>query len=341
MTIAMASAVVSLGVLEEAGSAGQVGADAKTRMSASATRRPLIGPTPGLRAICDWPNPYGPGLQLVTDHYTLYTTLLDPGFLRQLPGFMESAHQAYNAQLPDPIEPRTRSVVYLFSNRAGWEAFTRDLTGPQAEVFLKIQAGAYCFNGSCIGYDIGPTRTLAALGHEGWHQFTSRHFTLRLPSWLDEGIAVTFECFTYRDCLFQFSDAANAYRLGSLREAVTGGDLIPLEVLLATSPGEVLATDRSERVQAFYSQSYGLVRFLREAGDGKYLARYRRLVADGLQGNWPLEPSERAIAVDRNRPRTIQWNQVVGLRLFQYYVAHELQPIEREYLAFCAHLVAG
>jgi len=36
------------------------------------------------------------------------------------------------------------------------------------------------------------------------------------------------------------------------------------------SPGEALATDQTEAVMAFYSQSYALTRFLREAGYGKH-----------------------------------------------------------------------
>jgi len=44
-----------------------------------------------------------------------------------------------------------------------------------------------------VVYYIGRERTFSALGHEGWHQFNSRHFKFRLPSWLDEGIAMLFE----------------------------------------------------------------------------------------------------------------------------------------------------
>jgi len=338
MTIAVASAVVSLGWVEEIHAGGQAEAGSTGDLPATAWSTPLQH-TPGLRGVGDWSNPYGPGLRLVTDHYSLFTTLLKPDCLRVLPGFMESAHRAYNASLPDPVEPRTRSLIYLFSNRPQWEAFTRDVTGSQAEVLLKIHEGAYCFNGCCIGYDIGRERTLAALGHEGWHQFTSRHFAFRLPSWLDEGMAMTFESFTCRDGTYEFSASGNAYRLGSLREAVGGGGLIPLDVLLATSPGEVMAVGRTQRLHAFYSQSYALIRFLQEAGDGEYLCRYRRLVADGLTGRWPLDSEAQTVAADRNMPKTLEWNRLVGPQLFRYYVTDDVDGIDSQYRAFCARLV--
>jgi hypothetical protein len=299
-----------------------------------------VAPARAQPRVDDWANPYGPGLRLETDHYLLYTTVLDPNLLTQVPDFMESAHTAYNAQLPDPIEPLTRSTIYLFPNRAQWEMFTRDLTGVHAAIFLKIQEGAYCFNGSCIAYDIGLERTLAALAHEGWHQFTSRHFAFRLPSWLDEGMAMMFEAFVRRDGQCQFEPTANAYRLEPLRDTVSRGDLLPLEHLLATSPGEVMATDRSEQVQTLYGQSYALVRFLREAEGGRYLAGFRRLLADGLKGRWPLDPDALIIATDRNVPKTVEWNRVVGRQVFRYYVADDLDGIQRQYLAFCAQLAA-
>ncbi len=288
----------------------------------------------------NWSSPYGSGRRWETPHYRLYTTILDPDRLNEVILLLESAHRAYSVQLPGRIEPLTRSTIYLFSIRSQWEAFTRDHTGPCAEMFLKIQEGAYCFNGSCIVYDIGPERTLAALAHEGWHQFTSRHLAFRLPSWLDEGMAMMFEGIIRTEEGFRFSAAANACRLDSLSKAVVSNRLISLPTLLAASPGEVLATDHSEPIQAFYSESYALVRFLLEADRGLYEPDLRKLLADGLWGRWPLDPPSLAMAADRNVPKTLEWNRLVGPWLFRYYVTDDLDEIESQYRAFCARLVA-
>jgi len=286
-----------------------------------------------------WASPFGPGLRLQTEHYLIYTTVLDPRLLAQVPDLMESAHCAYNAQLSDPIRPRTHSGVYLFADRSQWEAFTRAITGPHAALFLRIQEGAYCFNGSCVAYDIGLQRTLAALAHEGWHQFVNRHFAFRLPSWLDEGMAMMFEAFVREDGRIRFEPAVNAYRIEPLSRTMVRGDLIPLDPLLTTSPGEVMATDPSERVQTLYGQAYALIRFLREADGGRHRDGFRRLLNDGLKGRWPLDPHALTVATDRNVPKTVRWNRVVGRQLFEYYVTDDLDGIERQYLAFCAQLV--
>jgi len=84
---------------------------------------------------------------------------------------MESAYQAYNSQLPNPVETSMKFTVYLFAQRGQWEHFTKLFAGEYAETFYKIQAGAYYHNGACVAYDIGPgadifrvrTRRLASI----------------------------------------------------------------------------------------------------------------------------------------------------------------------------------
>lgn len=294
---------------------------------------------PELESVEAWQNDYGPGLKLTTAHYNIFTTLLDPLMLRRIPGFVESAHRAYNHQLPEPVETDARFVIYLFADRVQWEDFTRNFAGEQAEIFCRIQAGAYYHRDACVAYDIGPDRTFSVLGHEGWHQFNDRHFKFRLPSWLDEGVAMLFEAQSSEDGSFNFQPADNLYRLNSLRKTLDADAMMPLEQLIATTPGDVLATDQAEAVMAFYSQSYALVRFLREAGSGERLATYHRLLADGLRGDWPLDEASRKIASDRSVPRNILWNNIVGLILFQEYVGDDFEPVEQEYLAFCQEIV--
>jgi hypothetical protein len=296
---------------------------------------------PALVSVEAWESKYGPGLKLTTEHYEIFSTAIEPLILRLVPGFIESAHRAYNTQLPQSIETATPFAVYLFADRDQWEAFTRDFAGEQADLFCKIKAGAYYLNGACVAYDLGPRRTLSALGHEGWHQFNSRHFKYRLPSWLDEGVAMLFETGISAGGFFHFDPSANLQRLGALKETLNSGSAIPLRELVATSPGEVLATDQADAVMAFYSQSYALVRFLREADQGQRLDAYHRLLSDGFLGQWPLDESDGTTAEDRNLPRTLVWNRQVGRQLFEHYLGPDLEGLEQQYLAFCHRLTRG
>jgi len=284
-----------------------------------------------------WDNPYGAGLQIFTRHYEIFTTLEDPLMLRQVPSFVESAYAEYQAQLPDKVSTNHRFVIYLFGLRSQWEQFTRDFAGPNAEVYLRIQRGAYTINDVCVAYSIGRSQTFSVLGHEGWHQFNSRFFAFRLPSWLDEGVATLFETCQYRQGRFVFEPQQNLNRLGALKETMMSGRMIPLEQLLVLNPGQLLPEDggANESVTAFYAQTYALVRFLREEFYGYYLRKYHTLMAAGLRGSWPLDEMEAKMASDRNLPLTTAWNERVSPRLFSLYIDSDLKKIEKEYRAFC------
>lgn len=299
---------------------------------------PLLKDIPATESVDMWENKYGPGLRLNTTHYKIHTTLLQPAMLRRIPAFMESVYQAYKTQLIQVIEKQTGLTIYLFANRRQWEEFTKDFTGDQARTFCRIKAGAYYHNGACVAYDIGPVRTLSVLGHEGWHQFSDKHFKFRLPSWIDEGIAMLFETNDAESGKFKLTPAENSYRLDALRRTLENNGMIPLQELIVSNPGDVLATDHTEAVMAFYSQSYALIRFLQEADSGKRLASYNRLLADGLRGRWQLDSTSRQIATDRNIPRNILWNHIVGLVLFEDYIGDDYNRIEKEYLAFCKQI---
>ncbi len=210
-----------------------------------------LSPLPAVQKVEPWQNDYAQGITITTAHYTIHTTLMDPLMLRQVPGFMESAYRAYQSQLPEPIDTKIKFRTYLFADRAQWEQFTKGFAAPHANLYLKIVKGAYCLKGRCVAYNIGRTRTFAVLGHEGWHQFNSRHFVYRLPSWLDEGIATLFETSRYYQGGFEFLPGRNGGRLGSLKTALLADRMIPLTTLITLNPGQVVESPNA--VKAYYA----------------------------------------------------------------------------------------
>jgi hypothetical protein len=295
---------------------------------------------PGVRKIEPW-NAETPGLCITTDHYQIYTTLNDPLMLRQTPAFVESAYRAYESQLPNRIVAAEPFKTYLFAERNQWETFTRQLTGPDAEVYLKIQRGAYARDGVCIAYNIGRKQTFAILGHEGWHQFNQRYFRYRLPSWIDEGIATLFETCRYHQGIFEFRPQDNLLRLGTLKQTIQQKRLIPLAELITLNPGQVLSGYGSDQdaAMAFYAQNYALVRFLREYNYGIRLNNYHNLLLGGLNGKWPVEPALAEMAANRTIPLTVAWNQRISPALFAMYISEDMEEIETQYRAFCNEIV--
>lgn len=296
---------------------------------------------PSVRKIEPWNNPYAPGLCITTDHYQVYTTLNDPLMLRQTPAFVESAYRAYESQLPTRIVSKEPFKTYLFAERGQWEAFTKQLTGPDSEVYLKIQRGAYARDGVCIAYNIGRKQTFAILGHEGWHQFNQRHFRYRLPSWIDEGIATLFETCQYSQGDFEFRPQDNLMRLGTLKQTIQQKRLIPLAELITLNPGQVLSGYGADQdaAMAFYAQNYAMVRFLREYEYGRRLRKYQALLVGGLSGSWPVESALAEMAANRAIPLTVAWNQRISPALFRTYISEDMNEIEAQYRSFCNEIV--
>lgn len=295
---------------------------------------------PAVRSAEEWNNPYGAGLCVQTKHYRIYTTLMEPLMLRQLPAFLESAYSAYQSQLPSPVKDGPPFDIFLFGDRDQWEQYTRQNAGADAEVYLQIVKGAYTADGTVVAYNIGRKQTFAVIGHEGWHQFNQRLFVYRLPSWLDEGIATLFETCRYTQGRFVFEPQQNLMRLGALRQAVLQDRLMPLRQLIALNPGQMLdGSSGEDAILSFYAQNYALVRFLRENNYGIRLRSYHSLLQGGAGGTWPLQGEFADLAADRTRSLTVGWNMQVSPALFTCYIDSDLDRLDAEYRAFCAKLV--
>lgn len=300
-----------------------------------------IAPMPAVWNVRKWSNRYDKnGLIIETAHYRIYTTMMEPLMLKQVPAFVEAAYSAYQSQLPKPVETPDKFVVYLFNTRSQWESFTKSFASQQWQVYLKIRKGAYFLNGVCVAYNIGRSKTFSVIGHECWHQFCNSAFKYRLPSWLDEGIAQLFEVSEYDGQNFVFRQSKNYAKLGALRLTMQKGRMIPLAKLISLNPAQVVMHDESgSGVVAFYAQSYALVRFLREADYGRRLGQYQQMLLGAFNGTWPLSADEARIASDRSIQLTARWNSYIAQKLFATYIGQDITAIEPDYLRFCRKLV--
>lgn len=296
---------------------------------------------PSVKAVQSWPNKFGDGLLIRTAHYEIYTTLKEPLMLRQVPGLMESAYKAYQNQLTEKIETTTPFIVYLFADRAQWDEFTKDFAGRDSVIYLKIDRGAYYLNGSCVAYNIGRQQTFSALAHEAWHQFSSRHFRYRLPSWLDEGIAMQYETPRQKNGFFEFVPEMNYNRIGTLKLAMADRKILPIQTMITLNPGQVIMNGDTKDTIYFYAQAYATVRFLRESNYGKRQIKYNNMLLGGLHGSWPLDEDASKLAADRNIPMTAWNNAGISSAIFQYYIGSDFEAMDREFMAFSIKITKG
>ncbi len=216
--------------------------------------------------------------------YTLYTDVEDEellGFLYLAAGTAEDAYFARYGRLPSG-NPK-RSVV-LFARRDDYRRFTRESTS------LSGNEGGHAGRGVLAFFAEGRSpQTLArTLIHEIGHLLNDRAVALRLPPWLEEGMASDLgsvwvegtpdESTSWADV---WSFVTNGPDLGLLRLASTH------EVGNLPSVGVLMSLDRQtfhfSRAYA-YTHSAAFLRYLldsEDAGRGKPFRTFLKRVAAG------------------------------------------------------------
>jgi hypothetical protein len=285
-------------------------------------RRTLPAP-----AACDsepWKFCHHDGSKLTTAHYEIYTTLTDPVQLEMIPDLVERAYAYYQQLVPPAHEPAERMKVYLLATRNQWATATVHLTGPRADVYLRVRNGGFSDGGISVIQFVEPSVTGPLLAHEGFHQYLHCCVGPDVPAWLNEGLAVVCEGQRWTSTrLLDFDPQFNPTRQSRLAEAVNRNRLFPFEELLQTNAGNVVQ-ETSTKVGTYYAQVWALMLFLKEGEGGKYAAGFERL------------RRELATPVSAQHLRVEQiWSPggmiTPGEALFRSYISDDLPTFEREY----------
>lgn len=294
------------------------------------------GPAPGRVTVRQqpWTQSRPDGVQLITAHFDIRTTIRDTLLRDALPGFMETAFAEYTRLMPPEAEEAAPLPVYLFETREEWAAFTRHFVPQQAYTYLHIHAGGYTDHrtGASITFDIGRDHTLSLLAHEGFHQYVARYRTLPLPAWLNEGLACQFEAFTLDGDHPTFTPQRNLLRTGALRAALLQPPgLAALPELLSMHAGQAV---RQTGVSAptYYAQLWSTVLYLRDRSC-PYASGFRRLLADA--GTPRLTEAIRQFRAAS--PEHARLNDAEAA--FRCYITSDLGEFATRYRAFAEQLV--
>jgi len=270
------------------------------------------------------------GTVLKTAHFTLYTTMNDPDFNQRLAQVMEGALTQYRRLAPTAkIDPRPMDC-YIFANRRQWAEFTRQRTGNDAAIYLQINRGGYTVGDFFVAYYIGESGTLAVAAHEGWHQFVARHFKDRLPPFLEEGIATTFENISWDSNLPRWNMLRNVSRSQKLRDAIEKNSLWSLPQLVSMHAGDVVG-EPAEKIEAFYAQNWAFARFLTDGAGGRYRAALNRMLADAVAGT---------LAHSIGAPNRIDgsFNPRAVRPMLEHYLGTTLEEVDSAYQAYIREL---
>ena len=230
----------------------------------------------------EWSWSGGSGVEYQTTHYLLRTTVTDVQTVERFARLLESALKEYHALIPGLPESKRPLIVYLFARHDEWASYTVETAGDNADLYLQVYAGGYTVRDRFVCWIGNEPDTLSLTAHEGFHQFVGRHFLLRLPPALEEGLATTFEHVTITGSGATFATDTNHRRRTALRYAVEGNYLIPLSTLVQLHAGDLIDRPVALR-EGFYAQCWALACFLRD--DSRYAARFRQYLLDTAQGN--------------------------------------------------------
>jgi hypothetical protein len=228
------------------------------------------------------------GERFISDVWDIRTTLQYQHILDVIPSFYEALIRRYTTVFGDLPYPKRKMDVFLFATEQQWKSQLVQILGSsEASHWFQLQAGGVTIDGTAVLYYLdkrGRSRvTFRIAAHEGWHQYAETAFSGCLPTWLDEGIGTWMEGFRIRRGEIHFLPASNWDRLTTLRTILKANRLSPLQELIQSDPSELLATGRTSLL-SYYSQLWGLVSFIIEYEDGKYMPALKHVLKMAANG---------------------------------------------------------
>jgi len=293
--------------------------------------QPQVGKWEGPKALSTasvggWQFKGAEGWRVNTAHYAIYTTIAKDDIREMLPQVMEGAFEQYRLLAPDVAVSEKPMDCFVFFDRMQWNDYTRATTGKDASIYLQIRRGGYAVGDRYVAYYIGLHGTASVAAHEGWHQFVARNFRGRLPPFLEEGLATTFEGVEFRDGLPRWNVAVNPLRGQALRRALDEKHLWPTEQLIAMHAGEVV-NQAGDKIEAFYAQCWAFAKFLREGDGGRYAPALRQWLAETANGT-VYDPSH-----SHNRVG-MPWNKTAVKPMLEHYLGMSLPEIDQAFQAY-------
>jgi hypothetical protein len=272
------------------------------------------------------------GVELDTDHYRIFTTTNNRTLQGYLPGFMECAYADYLrlTGLPATPGPAEGMNLYVFADRAQWAAMTQTITGPQADTYLSIQFGGYCFEGTCVLWDLRSDATFSIAAHEGLHQFFHHRLCDPLPAWTEEGLCVLAEAVNVGGETPKFDPQHHALRISTLRQAEANGRMLPLTEMLSTDAGDQVIKAPGQSPE-YYAQLWALLMYIRS--EPAYRAGLEKIIADAAAGK---------LRTNMNMPADVvtgrAYSRGAGQPIFEKYITRDLAGFEQGYRVFAKKL---
>jgi protein-S-isoprenylcysteine O-methyltransferase Ste14 len=226
------------------------------------------------------PRPWSPGAVLETEHYVIRSSATDEQ-TREIALAAEIVYSGYLRLMDEfqrTVPPHSKLGIKLFRDRREFRRCNR-IRG-WAEAFYQPP---YCYQ----YYSADEVHPYHWMMHEATHQLNDAAARLRLPQWLEEGLACYVSTSRIVDNSLHLGEIdTNTYPIWWLDSLELSGDLdadkkrgtiIPLRAILSGQGGPSM----NRRFNLYYLHWWSLTHFLMHYENGQYRAGLGRLIADG------------------------------------------------------------
>jgi hypothetical protein len=173
-----------------------------------------------------------------------------------------------------PAQEKRVFRVFLFSGRAGYDAYTRDLIGEEKKNTAGLYSGIVK---QLLIWNLPDLdQMMRTVRHEGFHQYLDR-LTGDAPVWLNEGLAEYYE----GSKLVKGAWSDGEIQGGHL-ETLSKKGLVPLAEFVHVRPGAFYS---EKNMELCYAQAWAFVHFLMSSGpeNKKVLDQLLDLVISGTK----------------------------------------------------------
>lgn len=284
--------------------------------------------------VSPWSYRNAEGVQIRTDHWTIYAATQDKRQVDDLGPFVEAAYQQYQRLVPAPATSRALTL-YIFDTSAQWHDYARLMGLQDGHISIAGRLNGFAQKDTAAVY-LSRERafTLGTIGRVGMLEYLWLHDAGDAPLWVRQGLATMCEGFNAQQegsilapakmvrTRYVFDPKYNGKRMNQLRVAIQKNWLYDLETLVAI---EDFASSPNPQVsvEAYLAQVWALMVFVQE--EPQYRKGFERMGRDLVDGSLPLKVQGYLAADDGRSP---------GAAAFHFYITDDLTTFQKKFTAW-------
>jgi hypothetical protein len=227
-----------------------------------------------------WRLNHPPEITLETEHYVIYSTATKQQTVEvgEIAEMLYAAYVSKFGGIPSFEKNRPKLKLKLFKDQNEFKRHNKSSDWAEA-----CYQEPYCYQ----YYSQGEKNPYHWMIHEATHQLNNEVAHLKIPRWMDEGLATYFGSSIINGGRLQLGQVdPNAYPIwwlagislsGDIVKDIKGKKIIPLSMLIGGEDNAAF----DKHFNKYYIHWWSLTHFLFHYGEGRYSNKYLELIMEG------------------------------------------------------------